>query len=440
MNLTLADLRALPLAAALVSARGEVVEHTPEWRGDGPGSASYPVRRNRLVVTVEPAAPDCAHLLDRLLGELDAAAAAATPARRLQVRMLAAALRVVAGRAVSQDAPMRVDDVFTLARAGIAARTGLAVDVSDAGGGLEVVGGEAAALVLVQLAVNAERHGHATAVTLSRAPGALLVSWRGGGAPPRVATSRRRQERTRWGLGFARIAADAMGGVVHAPRVRDDGMAVATLEVGVPRLSLPLAAVRDQRVLRATRAWDEELGATPGTAIAASTALLDAAARATAAPGAIVRAGMVSARQAGDVLWLAVPPDDVADRARDVVSGVVHEQALVDGVGEPQRSRISALAQLLGLALGAPLQRVPAGAWARRMHALAAPFGLRMPVPDFEGAGATDPAVTALLAAEAGERFEADGDCLWLVLRTNGAGNPLVAPLVSGRGNRLRLG
>lgn len=440
MNLTLADLRALPLAAALVGVRGEVIEHTPEWLGDGPGSASYPVRRNRLVVCVEPAAPDCSLLLDRLLRELDGAAAGGASSRFLQLRMLAAALRVVAGRTVAQDSRMTAADVFALACAGIAARTGLEVRVDGGDDGLRVVGGEAAALVMVQLAVNAERHAGAGAVTLSSGPGALHVAWRGDGAPGRVTTSRRRAERDRWGLGFARVAADAIGGVVHAPRARQDGTVVATLEVGVPRLPLPLAVARDQRVQRATRGWDEETGAIPGTSITVSAAMLEAATAAAAAPGEIVRAGPLCARLDRALLWLAIPPDDMADRARDVVDGVTHEQALVDAVAEPERSRISGLAQLLGLALGARLQRVAADAWTRRMRTLAGPFGLTMPVPDFDGAGATDPAVVALIAAEVGDRFEVDGDALWLVLRPGSRRNPLVAPLLNGREERLRLG
>lgn len=438
MNLTLGDLRALPLASALVERGGEVVTHTPEWQGDGVGSASYPVRRNRLVVCVEPAAPACSALLDRLLCELDSAATEAQPPRSQQVRMLASSLRLVAGRCVADDDVMQSLDVLELARAGIEARTGLHVTMAG-GAGYAVRGGEPAALVLVQFAVNAERHADVHDIELSAITGGLGVYWRGE-HPARVKTARRREDRSRWGLGFACIAADAMGGTVHPPTPRNDGWQCVVLEVNLPRLALPLAAVRDQRVLRATRSWDDEVGALPGTMVMANQQVLDAVSRAAREPGTIVRAGSLAARSTGPLVWLSVPPDDVADRARDVVDGLTHEQALVDGVAEPRRSRISALAQLLGCALGSPLQRVPAAAWTRRMRALAGPFGLRLPIPDLGGPGATDPAVAALLAAEAGARFEVEGEALWLRLRTGGADSPLVRPLVSPAADRIRLG
>ena len=441
MNLTLTDLRALPFASALIGGDGEVIASTPEWRGDGPGSASYPVRRSRLVVCVEPAAPTCVALLDRLLRELDIAAREAVRPYSLQLRMLAASLRVVAGRSVHEHDVRPAGEVLELAEAGIEARTGLRHRIVgfEHGPSVGVRGGEAAALVLVQLAVNAERHDAAQAVHLSAARGELRIEWQAK-APGSVASARRRRDRERWGLGFARIAADAIGGVVHPPQPIRDGTVRAALEFGVPRLSLPLAAVRDAHVVRATRAWDDETSAIPGTPIITVSKVLDAAHAAAARAGTIARTGSFAARQTGDMVWLGVPPDDVADRARDVIDGLTHEQALVDGVAEPRRSRVNALAQLLAHALGARLQRVPSTAWTERMRTLAGQYGLAMPVPEPPAAGATDPAVSALLAAEAGERFEVDGDALWLVLRPSAESNALAAPLLSGDRSRLRLG
>lgn len=436
MNLTLADLRALPLSSALIGRDGEVVACTPEWRGDGPGAASYPVRTSRLVVCVEPAGPDCAALLERLLSELDSAAGAATRQRALQVRMLAASLRLVAGRIVPTGDALMSEDVLQLARAGIETRTGLRVFTARSSS-YPVPGGEAAALAVVQLAVNAERHDGADIVTIASIRGGFEVAWKGE-STARVASARPRSDRRRWGLGFARIAADAIGGTVHAPHRHDCGGQVALVEVGAPRLTLPLAAVRDQRVVRATRSWDEETGALPGTPVTANEHVLDACARAARQPGTIVRAGSLAARSSADKTWIAVPPDDAADRARDVVDGLTHEQALVDGVAEPQRSRISAVAQLLNHALGAPLQRVGASAWTQRMHALAGPCALPMPVPA-AAVASVDPAVTALIAAEAGDGFEVEGEALWLRLRPGETQNALVRALVSPGADRILL-
>src|ERR1700681_694771 len=65
VNLSLAEIAELPLAAALVDAAGEVIARTPEWDGPGPGAVSYPVRSVRLVVRTQPASAQCDELLTR---------------------------------------------------------------------------------------------------------------------------------------------------------------------------------------------------------------------------------------------------------------------------------------------------------------------------------------------------------------------------------------
>ncbi|MFN2581594.1 MAG: hypothetical protein ABR498_02495 [Candidatus Dormibacteria bacterium] len=439
MNLSLTDLRSLPLRSALLSAAGDVIAATPEWAGDGPGSAAYPVRRNRLVVCMEPAAPKCAELLERLLGELDAAAATTPTQQSLRVRVLAASLRLVAGRNVERTSAGSSRDVLELAAAGITARTSLRATVA-ASDDVDVRAPEAAALVLVQLAANAERHDGAHEVQLRAAGNAFSVVWHGSAPAGRLGTARRHGDRERWGMGFARIAADAIGAVVHPPHDDGAGVVVATVETGVGRLSLPLAAFRDQRVLRATRAWDEETGALPGTPASAVAHASEALELAGERRGELVCVNGLSARTSGDLTWVAVPPDDMSARARDVIDGLTHERALTEGIAEPRRSRINALAQLLGFVLGSPIQRVPADAWTRRMRELACPFGLSMDIPDFDGIGATDPAVTALLASEAGAAFELADGALWLRVRAGAVRDPVALPLLSNGERRVRLG
>src|ERR1019366_5891852 len=73
VNLTLAEIAELPLAAALVDASGAVIARTPDWDGNGPGAVSYPVRSVRLVVRTQPASAHCDELLTRLLDSIDAA-------------------------------------------------------------------------------------------------------------------------------------------------------------------------------------------------------------------------------------------------------------------------------------------------------------------------------------------------------------------------------
>jgi hypothetical protein len=436
VNLTLAEIAELPLAAALVDAAGAVVARTPEWDGPGPGAVSYPVRSVRLVVRTEPASAQCDELLGRLLDAIDSAALALTGTQAQRVRMLAGSLRLVAGR--EPGGWGTTDDVIDLARAGITARTGLRVEVA-AGAARPVLGPEIAALVLVQLAVNAERHDDAAAVRLEVDRTTFRVVWRHSGASPRITTARRRAERDRWGLGFARIAADAIGGTVYPPRATGDWALTATLELGIRRLALPLAALRDGRVLRATRSWNEETGLAPGSPTGPGSRLATIEAAAASVPGRIVVDAGFSARVGLHALWVAVPPDDSSVRAREVVAGLVHERALSDHIDEPARSNIGGLALLLATLLGEPMPRVPIAAWSRRLHELPRVVAMTGGLPEFDGVGAIDPQVVAVLASS-GAGFEIDGDRLWLRVREECRDDAAVRVLLRPGENRIPLG
>jgi len=426
VNLTLADLAELPLPAALFGRDSELIARTPEWRGRGPGTFTYVARGNRLLVTTAPPNAACDDVLAALLTTLDDASRHAAGVRALQVQMLAAGLRVAAGHVLESTGSS--DMVVHYASAGIRARTGLRVRIED-GAREELDAPEVAALVLVQLAVNAERHAGTTEVTIAHEGRRFSVRWRGESGAGTVATSRRRDDRERWGLGFARVAADAIGGALYAPHDLGAGIAESTLEVGLGRLALPLAGLRGGTVVKATRAWDEETGLVPGTQVIDSVRLERASAAAHQAKGRIACESGWWAR-AGDCgrAWVAIPRDGGEDRSRDVIDGIAHERALWDGVAEPERSTIAALAGLLGSLLGTPLQRVPGVAWTRRMRELAPMFQLPMAVPECRAAGALDPRVTALLASQVGERFDVDGDRMWLRVRSGLAASPLLQP------------
>ncbi len=423
MNLTLSEIAELPLAAALFGRDYQLIARTPEWRGTSPGSLTYRVRGNRLVTAGAGTDAGCDAILMRLLDALDAASLQLTGTQSLQVRMLATALRVVAGRV--PEGAGRSDQVVHFARAGIRARTALDVTIEDHDP-WELQCPEVAALVLVQLAVNAERHSGAKAVSIGQSAQTFHISWRGPCGKPQVVTSRRRRDRERWGLGFGRIAADALGGAIYAPH-SSGGVCASVLELGLNRLALPLAAVRRGVVSKATRAWDEETRLLPGTAVESDRRLEGLVVEARAAGGGIATSEGWCSREGEDAVWIAIPGDGVIDRARDVVDGIAHERALWDGVAEPVRSCIAALAALLGSRIGSPLQRAPALAWDHRMRELAPMFQLVMPVPDCPAAGALDPRVTAFLASEIGERFDVDGERMWLRVRPADRDDPLVS-------------
>lgn len=374
-------------------------------------------------------------MLSRLLDAFDAAVAGLNGTHAQRVRILAASLRLVAGREAGGWGT--TDDVIDLARAGITARTGLAVDAIT-GAVRPVLAPEVAALVLVQLAVNAERHDAAERVRLEVDKATFRVVWRRAGTAVRVSTARRHDERERWGLGFARIAADAIGGSVYPPRTLGNGDVAAILELSVRRLALPLAAVRDGQICRATRSWDEETSLGPGATAGETTRLGILCAAAQDEPGRIVGDDW-TARAGARATWVAVPPDDSAVRARDVVAGLIHERALADGLEEPARSTIGALGLLLATLLGEPMPRVPIATWTRRMAELGPAFRIAVPIPRFDGVGAIDPRVVALLAGSA-QGFEIEGDRLWLQIRNECRDDAAVRVLLRPGEDRIPLG
>ncbi|MGH7723242.1 MAG: hypothetical protein ACRENL_10515 [Candidatus Dormibacteria bacterium] len=435
MNLTIAELAELPLAAALLDGV-DVVAQTPEWRDAAPGAVGYQVRRNRLVVSTDDTHPMCAPVLDALLAEIDMTSPSLPRRQGLRLTMLAASLRVVAGRHVSDLGTSA--DVLEHACAGIASRTALQVSL-EVEEQFAVVAPAVAGLVLVQLATNAERHDRADSVVLRASGQSFTVSWQASPGSPGTATARRRAERQRWGLGFARIAADAIGGVLYAPLQDGEGSRSAVLEVGLNHLALPLALIRDGSVHKATRAWDEETSLRPGVAILEHPRAGRCAAAAAAAPGAIARVDGWTARTGRRGVWLAIPPDTIVDRARDVLDGMVHERALWEGVPEPRRSRLVALAAILAAMLGADLERVPGETWNRRAPAIAGAYGLTMSVPAFSGLGAVDPRVALFLAAEVGEALEVEGDDLYLRVAADRRADPLVRAFLSPGDDSLKL-
>lgn len=155
-------------------------------------------------------------------------------------------------------------------------------------------------------------------------------------------------------------------------------------------------------------------------------------------PGRIVSDGW-NARATARTTWVAVPPDDAAVRAREVVAGLIHERALSDHIAEPARSTIAGLARLLATLLGEPMPRVPMAAWTRRMAELVHDFKISEPIPVFDGVGAIDPQVVAVLASSAGG-FEVDGDRLWLRVREECRADAAVRVLLRPGEDRIPLG
>jgi hypothetical protein len=264
------------------------------------------------------------------------------------------------------------------------------------------------ALALKQLATNAQRHGSATALTLHVDDGPTFrLRWRGVPPAQPIATSRHPGRRARWGTGFTRLAADAVGAAIYDPVAVDGDTLEVTFAIqpGDRQLRLPLALVDESDVVvRATRSWDEETHALPGQRLNDPATIL-AVRRAAAYPGHTAAAGPFAARTSPPGTWIALMPADVRAQALDLVAGIAHEHDLLR-VPEPHRSEALGLAAVIRSALGqTPEPWDP--------HAVVGPFrtaALALGVaPDAlvipsNAPCAPDPLLAAFLLAELGGR------------------------------------
>ncbi|GAC1329548.1 MAG: hypothetical protein NVSMB17_05990 [Candidatus Dormibacteria bacterium] len=399
MRLSLSDFAALPYACALVDRDGGLLQHTPEWRGRGLGALSFEAGAGSLVVTPDGASSQVDGLVSDLLDALTSAAACLDRSDRMAVEMLVAALAMVAGRERLAAAPGAADEVLERAKEGLrrslpALRVATVVDVE-----CSVPMPAAIALGLVQLARNAARHGGAEAVTLRAARGPTFrVEWAAPGAATPVPTARRPDQRRRWGMGYARLLGDALGGVVTAPVAVRPGVVASSIGLGSPRFSVPVAAVVGGHVERASRAWDEETGLAPGDPVDERVRMaVDAAA---SRPGEVAVFDVLRARSTAERCWVGVAVQSSLGRARDVLRGIQHENTLLTAA-EPHATRVYAISTLLGAVVGGDhLEAVPPATWARDFPAACRALGLPVADPlDADRLRYPDPRVTAFLVS-----------------------------------------
>lgn len=438
MRLSASDVANLPLACALFDRAGGVLNATPEWHGFSLGALTYEAGVGKLVVAPDGCSPGVDGLVTELIGELVEAAAELPTRDRLGVEMLAASLSLVAGRAPALDAGT-VDELLDYVSEGVrrmvaSARLEVVVETHVA-----VSAPAALALGLLQLARNAVRHAGVDRLTLRVRRGPTFrVEWDDpGGGRAAISTSRRPDQRPRWGLGFTRLLADSLGGVVTAPAPVGPGRVGTSIGLGSPRLSAPLAAAVRGKVERATRAWDEETGLPPGSSL--DPRVVAAVAAADSSPGQIGYADILRARACAGRTWLAVAPQSSTGRARDVLRGLQHESALL-AAPEPRATRIYAITSALSCALsGRPPAAVPATTWERDFGPACAALGVDpVPMIDPDRLRFPEPRLTAYLLGElAGELVE-DGAGLCLRPGPERQGGPLVR-LLGGRGGMITL-
>ncbi|HEY6379502.1 MAG TPA: hypothetical protein VI316_10015 [Candidatus Dormibacteraeota bacterium] len=446
--LTLAELAALPLRAATYDEAGNEVARTPEWRGAGASAVPFRYEGFRLVVA--PHDPGAAAsvgeaLVQRLIEALEDAGAAVDEISRRRLAVLTEGVRIAAGR-VAYTVGTSADAVAYL-EASLPVRSDVRLFVAGAGGHA-VVAPAAIAAALLQIVVNAERHGGAETVDLAilSAHGALTFRLQWAGAPPpgaRLQTSRTQRQAKRTGLASARVISDAVGatltgllsGVDAATGTIDGGRSRVELALPATDLALPLARVEGGLVGWCTRTWSEETGLLGGRAVVGPAARCVELARAR--PGSIVTHRAFTARAVEGTVWIAQPPDDPTERSILAARLVDHERALANAP-PPHRGRIRALAALLLHVLGTTLPTVSGDAWNAGIDAELSAYGLPPHVPTLDAERVVAPPVCAYLMSECGAGLVQDGDELQLTVREGMRDHPLVR-LLSADGERILL-
>jgi hypothetical protein len=435
-----AEVPELPFPAALLGSGGELVAATPEWRGSAPGAVAFATGAGSLVVgAAEAAPPELDTLMTALLDAIGQALPALDGRAAPSTAVLLAGLRLVSGRPLDPADTGTASDVLAHTEAAIAARVpALRVEARPPAEDVAVPAPATIALALVQLAANAAAHEFSDAagtrrvdaVALRVAPGpTFYVEWRSerpGGAV--VATARHRSRRERWGWGYARMAADALGGVAVPPGPTGEQREGTFFSIGSRMLTVPLACFVSGSPTRRTQAWEQELAhpdhrTRDALAVDVEELLRDA----VLVPGRIVRRGVLAARRTDRRIWMGLPPETGVDRVRDVLHGLDHERALWSAP-EPHATRVHALTLALACAAGDPWPTFDARTWSAGFPAACTALGVW--APRIEGAAVyPDPRLAAHLLAELGGYLRVEDEVVRYRPPAGAAGAPILAAL-----------
>jgi hypothetical protein len=421
MRLDPAEIAELPFPAGLYDVSGALVASTPEWRGPMPGSVSFYAGAGHLVVGAgTPPSPELEALMTELLRAIRTALPAMEHAEALRTAVLLAGLELVSGRPLDERDVGTTSDVLEYAAASIRTRApSLSVEIVPEERPGPVPAPATVALVLVQFAANASRHEYADAASTRRLESVRLrvasgpsfyLEWpteRPAGVA--VRTARHQGLRARWGWGYVRMAADALGGLALPPGRTGAGMEGACLSIGSRMLTVPLACFEGGRLRRRTQSWEQEtLHAQAEERSAIEHDLRGVLAGAEADPGAIVSTELLCARHTGRRTWAALPPEAGSHRVRDVLRGLDHERALW-AAREPHATRVHALTVVLARAAGDDWPTFDASTWASLFPVACEALGT--PAPDVSGAAVyPDPRVAAYLLAELGGELSVADD------------------------------
>ncbi len=441
MRLDPAEIAHLPLPAALLDRRGAVIAATSEWQGPVPGSVCYHAGEARLLVGPGGRAwPAQETVMRQLLDEMRAAVSAMSGEQAQCAAVLGSGLELVAGWPPDERARDSIGGVLGRARAVIRARVPEA-EVEVLGATAQPVPApDQIALALLQFAANAFSHEGSTRLRLRVGVGpTFFVEWPASGRSGAVAGGQSHPGlRRRWGLGYVRMVADYLGATALPPGPTADGWTGPCLSLGSRRLTLPLAVLARDRVLRATQTWEQSVRsldpAVAGAVLADLARVLEAAPR---DPGTVVRHGLLRARWTPAGTWVALPPETGPERTRDVLRGLDHER-LLWSAPEPHATRVHGLISLLSRSLGDRPTAYAPEAFARELPRACAALGVG--APDVGPMLACpDPRAAAFLLAELGGGLAARPDGTFLVPGARAAGSPLLELLAPDERGWVRL-
>jgi hypothetical protein len=416
-----AEIPELPFPAGLFDTSGALVAATPEWRGALPGSVSFYTGAGHLVVgAATPTAPELEALMLELLRAIREALPAMEHAAALRTAVLLAGLELVSGHPLDDRDVGTTSDVLEYAAASIRTRAPtLGVEVVPEDQPTQVPAPATIALALVQFAANASVHEYADAAGTRRLDAIRLrvaggpsfyLEWRTESpASVPVRTARHQRRRERWGWGYVRMAADALGGAALPPGLTGEGLEGACFSIGSRMLTVPLACFDEGRLRRRTQSWEQEtvhVAAEDRPAIEAE--LRELLSDAEAEPRAIVARDLFCARRTGQRTWAALPPETGSHRVRDMLHGLDHERALW-AAPEPHATRVHALTVVLSRAAGDDWPTFDPSTWASLFPTACAAMGVKP--PDVAGAAVyPDPRVAAYLLAELGGELSVADD------------------------------
>ena len=427
------DVPYLPLPAALFDRTGQPVAQTPEWRGAAPGSLTYHTGQAQLVIGPTEEAPAGQQaVMARLLRELNGAVGAMGADQAPRASVLTASLELVAGAPIELTR-MQGDtsQVLELARAAIAGRiSDVRLEIAPEAAPQPVPAPAQIALAVVQLAVNAATHEAATSISLRVDLGPTFwVEWSSPKATPvRAGGHPHQRRRARWGLGYVRMVADALGATALPPGPSGPGLMGACLSLGSQRFALPVAVYSGWQVTRATQTWEQELASPDPDQLAQTWQAVTGTLRAAwQQPGQVARHDLYAARHADAGTWISLVPETGADRVRDVLRGIDHERALWSAP-EPHATTVHALITTLAWSLADAPAVIAPDAFAREFPRACAALGMPPhPVPPL--LACPDPWVTAFLLKELGGSLLAESEGTSLQPPPSAQRNPIVALL-----------